>query len=317
MKLNSSLYDLTQQTQGQIFATIKAIEPQRLADLPSLPPLLQIRSGHAESPGWFMIQAAEFDPEPLTVENLRVRDIYASERIVQAILEMLAGEGWLDRMDEAYHLTSAGRTLINQRQDGINQLLSTANPSLPTETMNQLLARLEQIIELSLKSSTPPGNWCLAHSRNRAPSEGSAPLVRINQYFSDFNAFRDDAHMAAWQAQAVEGYVWEAFSLIHSGQATTANEVYDALIFRGYSRSDYAAALHALQEKGWVVSSNDADRYEVSDLGQQIWQKVEQLTDEYFYAPWSELADDEIEETINLLQQFYDELQGLATDEGA
>ena len=37
------------------------------------PALLQLRAGRAESPGWFLIQAAEFDPEPLTVENLRAR----------------------------------------------------------------------------------------------------------------------------------------------------------------------------------------------------------------------------------------------------
>src|SRR5215213_3454390 len=74
------------------------------------PAILQLRAGLAESPGWFLIQAAEFDPEPLTVTNLRVRDIYASERIVQALLDLMASEGWLDRSaQDAYALTAKGR----------------------------------------------------------------------------------------------------------------------------------------------------------------------------------------------------------------
>ncbi len=63
----------------------------------------------ANRPAWFLIQAAEFDPEPLSVARLRVRDIYASECIVTALLEVMAAERWLDRHGDDYHLRAEGR----------------------------------------------------------------------------------------------------------------------------------------------------------------------------------------------------------------
>src|SRR5215212_4932003 len=81
-----------------------------------VPAILQLRAGRAESPSWFLIQAAEFDPEPLTVANLRVRDVYASERIVQALLELMASEGWFDRSaQDTYALTAKGRVVLQRR----------------------------------------------------------------------------------------------------------------------------------------------------------------------------------------------------------
>ena len=114
--LNAAFYDHTQSLwQGYAVAMRDA-----RARLPEPPPprhpLLQLRAGLAESPGWFLVQAAEFDPEPLTVAALRVRDIYASERIVQALLELMAGEQWFDRQGEVYTLTEHGRAEHSDRQ---------------------------------------------------------------------------------------------------------------------------------------------------------------------------------------------------------
>lgn len=45
MNLNADLYDLTQQTQGQLIVTMQKLHPQILEALPALPPLLQVRGG--------------------------------------------------------------------------------------------------------------------------------------------------------------------------------------------------------------------------------------------------------------------------------
>ncbi|KPV46481.1 hypothetical protein SE17_43265, partial [Kouleothrix aurantiaca] len=108
MDKNAALYDLFMDAAGAIYTALAAAAPPTPA-----PVLLQLRAGLAESAGWFLVQASEFAPEPLTVELLRVRDIYASERIVAALLELMAGEGWLER-DAAgrYALAEAERELL-------------------------------------------------------------------------------------------------------------------------------------------------------------------------------------------------------------
>jgi DNA-binding MarR family transcriptional regulator len=254
-----------------------------------------------------MIQAAEFDPEPLTVAKLRVRDIYASESIALALLEMLASETWLDRRGDEYYLTEEGRTVMNRLKTRAANLLQEVTPPGHLEIV-KLEDLLRRVIEASLACPIPPGNWCLVYSRRRA-SGGDAPaLVRLYHYIADFNAFRDDAHMAAWQPLGVQGYEWEAFSFVASEQAQTAAALFQQLAYRGYSQEDYASALRNLAERGWLTREDET--YQLTDAGRTVQAEVEQHTDNYFYAPWHEALDEaEIAETIELLRVLRDEWQ--------
>jgi hypothetical protein len=276
----------------------------RSGALPEQPAILQLRAGRAESPGWFLIQAAEFDPEPLTVASLRVRDVYASDRIVQALLELMASEGWLDRsMHDTYALTAKGRAILQQRIQAQRELIAGLEPQ-PADAIAQLAALLGQLIEASLAAPVPPGSWCLAHSRRRAPANDDPALLRIAQYFSDFNAFRDDAHMAAWQSQQLDGYVWEAFALVCGGEADSAATLFDQLAYRGFSVGEYAAALEILTRRNWLEPATLANTYRVTAAGHTARALVEQLTDSFFYAPWSCLPEAKVAELRALLLQF-------------
>src|SRR5215467_14202114 len=244
--LNVEMCDLLMETFSALNEGILALSARSGEQSEPVPILLQLRSGFAESPAWFLIQAAEFDPEPLTVANLRVRDVYASERLGKALLELMASEQWFDRNPQgAYSLTPTGHTVLTRIKETPRKLLNQLE-QLPAGDVARLASLLGRIIKASKSSPTPPGTWCLTHSRNRAPAEDDPAVVQLYQYFSDFNAFRDDAHMAAWQAQDVGGYLWEAFALVCSGTANSAATVFDQLAHRGYSRSEYAVALAAL-----------------------------------------------------------------------
>lgn len=308
--MNAEFYDFLMETQGTLYGAMQAAQVRLAEELEPPPVIFQIRAGLAESPGWFMVQAAEFDPDPLTVENLRVRDVYASERIAQALLELLAGEQWLDRLGKAYYLTEAGRAVLLRMRERQAKMFTTTEVPLSQAELLRLEALLRRIIEASLKRTHKPGTWCLAHSRNRAPAENEHPLLKINQYFSDFNAFRDDAHMAAWQPYKISGHTWEAFAFICDGQAISADTIYTQLAYRGYSRQEYAASLQDLTTRNWLTEiPAQPDHYQVTDTGREIRQKVEQLTDNYFYSPWSDLNEVEVAETKALLQQLRDKLQ--------
>ena len=308
---NAEFYNFTQQVQGALYGALFAGQSKLSEPLPALPPLLQVRGGYAESPGWFMVQASEFDPQPLTVANLRVRDIYASERIVAALLELLTGEQWLQRRGDGYSLTQPGRELLAAIRQRTLTLLDVMEALLPPDDMVRLAHLLGRIIDASLQAKTPPGTWCLAHSRHRAPAADAPLFLRITHYFSDLNAFRDDAHMAAWQPLHVSGHAWEAFALIGAGQATSAAAVYAKLPFRGYSEEEYDASLQMLVQRGWLANAGDG--YAVTPAGEQVRAQVEEHTDAYFYAPWSTLSDAEMDEVRQLLENLHARAQVLTT----
>lgn len=310
MQLNAEFYDLMMETSGAVFgAFLKHREPPT----EPRPLLLQVRGGRAESPGWYMVQAAEFHPEPLTVERLRVRDTYASEGITRALLEMLASECWLERINnDEYCLTDEGQQIVDRIKGLRVQIGEVIEPLLKETDVSRLENLLSRLIKASLEAPTPPGNWCLRYSRCRAPKEDAPNVTKIIQYFEDFNAFRDDAHMAAFQLHDVPGFAWEAFSHIYQGDMSTVEALHEALAYRGYSPSEYRAALDDLCKRGWLELANDAGSYRIVDKGRTAREEAEHLTDDYFYAPWQNLSENEIGELETLLYQLRDEAKALA-----
>jgi hypothetical protein len=307
---NAALYDMTQNLQGQLFQTAQALAPAPTT--PSTPsPLLQLRRGLAESPAWLMVQAVEFEPEPLSVERLRVRAIWSSERVIAALLELMASEKWLARIGEEYHLLPEGQRIKAQMSERTNRLLAPLETAVQTTDVHRLETLLARIIENALHSETPPGVWCLQHSRRRAPSDNSHPLRKIFQYCADLNAFRDDSHMAAWRPYDVSGAAWEAFNTVVNDLARNADDVFDQLAYRGYSRQDYAEALQTLVARGWLIEEDSIDR--VTDEGRSIYEQVETLTDRYFYAPWFQLSETELKDLHHLLGALDTELKMLET----
>ena len=307
--LDVEFYNLLMEAFDALYSAGSARHAHSGAPPERQPAILELRAGRAESPGWFLIQAAEFDPEPLTVDNLRVRDVYASERIVQALLELMASEEWLDRSaHETYCLTAKGRVVLQRRLQRQRELIAGLLP-LPADDLALLATMLTQLIDASLAAPMPPGTWCLAHSRRRAPAHDDPALVRIAQCFSDFNAFRDDAHMAAWQSHQLDGYVWEAFALVCDGGADSAATLFEQLAYRGYSSGEYAGALETLTRRSWLEPAGAAGAYRVTAAGRVARALVERATDNYFYAPWSCLAEAQISELRALLLRFTEQLR--------
>ncbi len=131
--LDEAFYELLQETGGAIFQAVADMRARLGVEDEPPPPLLQLRGGLAESPGWYLVQAVEFAPEPLTVERLRVRDIYASERIAQALLEMMASERWLERIGDTYTLTEMGWAMSRRSRERTRSLLAGLEPLPPAD----------------------------------------------------------------------------------------------------------------------------------------------------------------------------------------
>lgn len=303
--LDAAFYDLTQEAGSAVLAWWRRGRAPRA--VAAEPLLLQLRQGYAESPSWFLVQAMEFDPEPLTVANLRVRDVYASERIVAALLELMASARWLDRdATGAYRLSAEGRALTQHIRPRADDILAPAGPARRAARLAEFLHR---IVDAGLRGEGPPGSWCLAHSRRRAPAGDSAPLVRLCQYAEDLNALRDDGHMAAWRPYGTDGYEWEAFDVVCSVHGATGGEIFDLLAHRGYSHVEYGAALTRLADRRWLERRDGGTSYRASPEGRAARAEVERRTDAYFYAAWSALTAAEIAAIRDALVELRDGLR--------
>lgn len=304
MQKNSELYDYTQTTQGLIYraayqAWMNALSDDEKAAMQQQDPIFAIKRGYAESPGWMMVQVQEFDPEPLTVALFRKRAVYSAPQLSQALLELLASEGYLDRRDDAYHLTQKGRDFLAMRQERFYAPLANFQP-MPAADITRLVDLTGHIIAAASQAATPPGTWCLDHSRRRRPAGDMPPLAHMIQYGSDFNAFRDDAHMAAYGAHDIQGHVWEGFAMIASGKAQTVTDLVSQLGYRGFYTEDWQAVVDDLKERGWLIKVGDG--YALTDAGQAVQAAVEQQTDAYFFAPFGTLSAAEFEEWLSLMQ---------------
>jgi DNA-binding MarR family transcriptional regulator len=137
-------------------------------------------------------------------------------------------------------------------------------------------------------------------------------LAKIDQHLDDLNAFRDDAHLAAWKPYEVSGHAWEALTFVWRGEASTAEELVEKLSSRGHSVEAYTEALAGLVGRGWVEETSDG--YRITEKGQALRQQAEEATDRIFFAPWACLDAAENAQLHDLLTRLGHNLQEMTED---
>lgn len=256
-------------------------------------------------PGLFylLLTAQTFEPDPISAEIICRRYPYAApqiwdQRMVALVdKQLLASAG-----DQAYRLTEAGRTILRQITEMFYNQLGKIEPSLHTsitaDEINTLARYLGRIVKAAL--SAPIDTSSIRHIHNAAPPPDAPTLAHIDQALDDLNAFRDDAHMAAWRPHNISGHAWELFTFIWRGEVKNANEMAEKAAPRGHSLEAYQAALNDLVQRGWIEPAGE-NTYRATETGQQLRQAAEDATDRYFFAPWIALNEAETNELHNLL----------------
>lgn len=141
------------------------------------------------------------------------------------------------------------------------------------------------------------------------------PLQRLHRKLHNLLAYRSDAHIAVWMALEVNGYVWDAFTLLWRGDAHTLSGLAEQLgPRRHYGISVYAAALRELVRRAWAQESNGS--IQLTSIGKQVRRAAENCTDEYFYLPWMALGERRTHELRDLLHQLVAALRPLEVSSG-
>jgi hypothetical protein len=189
-----------------------------------------------------------------------------------------------------YVITEKGRAAMRQVEHAFYTHLGELS-ALTADEIGQAEELLARLVTACLETPEPVGKQHITLS-HRGHLEGEyAPLAKIDQHLDDLNAFRDDAHVAAWQPHGVSGIAWEAFTFVWRGDATTAEALAQNLSFRGCKVQDYAAALADLAARGWIEQTPDG--YRATDKGCALRQEAEDVTNRYYFAPWAALNDGE------------------------
>lgn len=232
-------------------------------------------------------------PEPVTLDAFVERDPYSHpDNYLQSLAEV-AEAGYLTAVSpHVYTLTANGQALA----EGVQEVTKNAGADvtlLPSAAMAQLESLLQRIVTAIEASDAPQA--CLRRSRFFDPGVDAPVVERIRRYLNDLNAYRDDAHQAAWQELNVAGPAWEAFSHIWGENiwgdpVSTAAEIGEKLGFRGYDVEAYADFLQPLLDAGWLTLTDG--KYALTENGRRVRAQVEAKTDDLFYGAWPLDADE-------------------------
>jgi hypothetical protein len=256
--------------------------------------------------GWLMA-AHIFEPDPVSAARLGRRSAYTASSALDAYLAKGERLGLLRPVGPGeYRLTDAGHVAVRGLINAAYAAMAPYRP-LPEDDLERLAGLVYRLVQASLAAPEPPGKWCLHIARHYDPGANAPVVVRLDQYLSDLNAYRDDAHLASWQPYGISGQAWESLTVLWYGDAKTLDELSAKLARRGYRRDDYAAALDDLARRGWVAQ--DGDTWRLTALGQSVRDEAEALTNRYFYLPWTCLDDVEKDRLRSLLDRFQDALR--------
>jgi hypothetical protein len=260
--------------------------------------------------GSLVITGLAFDSKPVASWRLRVRNPYTATGRFEARLRKTTRLGFFKAAREGeYVLTDLGRNTARQMLKAAYEAMAKLKP-MPKADLERLAELLDRLVEASLAAQEPPGKWCITLSRKLDPGDAASALTRVEQHLSDLAAYRDDAHLAAWQPSGLSGAAWEALTFIWRGEARTLDDLCQKLERRGHARDGYAEALNDLLLRSLVTE--EAGSYAATKKGQKLRQNAEALTDRYFYAPWKRLKPAEVNEVHALLARLRDGLKRTA-----
>ena len=266
-----------------------------------------INSNHlADQSVGILLAAVSVEPGMLSPEQLQLRGPYTSATTWMTRLHAAADKGFLTEPEPGeFRLSRKGSAKVHQLIADSRKSMTQADP-LDAQDADRLAVLLQQLVRSCLMTTPPPDTWSIRLAYQLMPGL-LPPMPYIEQALSCLNGYRDDAHLAAWQAEGLTAPAIEVLTLIWRGETNSLDGLYDSLAFRGFERHDYATTLIDLVEKGLI---NDAGSHlQLTPNGKEFRQHIEDKTNQYFFAPWKCLSAVEKTELSCLLSTLREGLQ--------
>ena len=251
---------------------------------------------------------SELGLDSFSTEEFQKRDPFSNPLQFEKVFVTLNVKGWIQPLpDGRFQVTQmardGGRRII---EAGDRHLLGFE--SFTDIDLHRLMLLIRQIVISNTVAPQPPEKWAILKRFHIA--DGSSPvIVQIREYFMDLFAYRDDSHISASHPHFGQaGIVWSVLGSLWKGDALTAEKMAETMSFRGYEVNDYVVALKAARQLGWVTASDVSGEFRLTETGRELREQAERLTNDYFYAPWSVLTQDELDELYELLLKLREQL---------
>lgn len=252
-----------------------------------------------------IIPAYLFEPDPISAARLRKKVPYNSPIYYEKPLIAVKESGFLDEAREGgYVLNQRGHEAFKRIMQAAYQVMEQLSP-LPPSDLDELKLLLASMVQASILSPEPPGKWSILHSRRLDPGRNASPIILIDQYLADLSAYRDDSHLASWASHAVDAHAWDILGVLWQGKATSIADVIDLGKKRRWTESETNEAVNELVRKGWVTQEENLS---LTLAGREVRENAEELTDRFFFSPWSILNDVEFQQFCELLTQLKENL---------
>lgn len=251
----------------------------------------------------FLLLAVPTFGSTVSEKLLSVRNPYNAPGLYEITLLELCNKGMLElHVEHVFCITRKGLDTVKVLLASLYQTLAGFHPLAETE-LNRLAGWLKNLSESCLSAAEPPGKWCLEHIHMLDPGVVAHPMVKIDQHLSELGAYRDDAHLAAWQELTMSGHAWELLTLLWVEKAASLKRLNQKLAHRGYSLDQTRASLGELSFLDCVVFSS-GEEWKITEEGKTIRAAAEERTNRLFQAAFAEFSDYELSETLELLKQF-------------
>lgn len=256
---------------------------------------------------------AELGLDFFSLQEFQQRDPFSNPEQFEKNFAQLEVKGWITPAHEGgrYRVSENVRKSVRQIVHAGDEQLLRFTPAAELD-LNRLLQYLKQIVLSNNAAPEPPEKWAIVR-RFRTATRISPVLVQIRECLMDLYAYRDDAHLSAARPYFADaGIVWNVFGAVCGGNAVTAEKITETLPFRGYEVESYTAALKAAEEAGWIEASEVPSSYRPTLKGMEMRERVERLTDHYFYGPWQILSEDKLDDFYQQLELFREQLHQFA-----
>jgi hypothetical protein len=248
---------------------------------------------------WGLLMAVKsLEPEDSTPALLIVRSPYTAPDYYQQGLESLAREGFLEESGEGrFRLSDIGRKTLDDMIVQARTVMVEIDP-LPQPNSILLAELLDRIIQASLTVPPPPEKWSIKLSCKLMPSPQPA-MPYIEQEFTALDAYREDAHLAAWLVSGLSATALEILTLFWSGEVDSLDSVCKRLERRGHSCHVYQDSLEELRRLGYLQGPDQAPW--ITAAGRVFRNQIEDDTNRFFFTPWSCLEKKDRKTLIDLL----------------
>lgn len=252
---------------------------------------------------------SELGMDLFSIENFQKRDPFSNPEQFERVFTRLNLRGWIEPMpDWRYQVTEEAR----QAARGIIRAGDAKLDGFEAKTdvnLRKLTMLLKQIVTANETAPEPPQKWAILN-RFRVADTSSPWIAQIREYLMDLYAYRDDSHLSASHPYfGRAGIAWITLGAIWTGDAITAAKMAETMTFRGYDVEDYEVAVQAAAEIGWIEATGVPGAFRPTQLGKELREQAENMTNAYFYRPWSVMTQKELDELYDLLTKLRDGLR--------